>query len=297
MQSSASYAIVSPVKNEARNIRHTIRSVLAQTVMPMVWVIVDDGSTDGTVEIVETLCREHAWISLLQHRIAGRYNLSGGSEIQAFYRGYEAIRHLGFQFLSKLDGDISFGQGYFGDLLKQFLADERLGIASGAVYDTDAAGAMESTYELHVRGAARVYRRQCWDEMGGTYDQLGWDALDVYRARMLGWETRSFPGIPMVHHVKTWTKGGLLRGMARSGRIYYVIGAHPIFVMAKAVAALFRWPCVVRGLALAYGYLAPAVRGAARLGDDAVRSFVRREQIARMKAAIPLFRRGLGNHR
>jgi glycosyltransferase involved in cell wall biosynthesis len=131
------YVVVSAVKNEARNIQHTIRSMVAQTIRPLAWMIVDDGSTDTTAEVVALACREHAWISFMRHRIAGSYDLSGGSEIRAFYHGYKSIRHLDFKFLAKLDGDISFGQDYFEQLLHRFLSNGRLGIASGTVYNYD----------------------------------------------------------------------------------------------------------------------------------------------------------------
>jgi hypothetical protein len=105
---------------------------------------------------------------------------------------------------------------------------------------------------------------------------------------MLGWETCSFDQIPMTHHVKTWTKGGLLRGMARSGRIYYLIGSHPFFVLAKIIVGLARWPWIVSGVALALGYAGAAVKRLPRLGDDTVRSYVRSEQLKRLgRGALP----------
>jgi biofilm PGA synthesis N-glycosyltransferase PgaC len=286
METIPSYVIVSPVKNEARNIEHTIRSVVAQSVLPIAWVIVDDGSTDATAEIVGTSCCKYSWISFLRHRKAGPYDLSSGSEIRAFCYGYNTIRHLTFKFLAKLDGDISFTGDYFEQLLRRFMSNDKLGIASGIVqnYDPKSAdsGSVERVYKFHVRGAARVYRRECWDQMGGTYEQLGWDSLDVYKARMLGWETRSYDEIRMTHHVKSWTKVGVLRGMARSGRAHYLIGSHPVFFMAKVVAALFQWPWILKGIALATGYISSTLKGATRLGDDAVRAFVRREQMRRI---------------
>ena len=286
MKPDSSYIVISPVRNEVANIGATIESMKAQTVLPIAWVIVDDGSTDGMVELIRERTLGCDWIRLITLADRGYYDLSGGGEIKAFYRGYRTVSHLGFAYLSKLDGDISFGNDYYERLLREFTRDPRLGVASGSVYYQGNGLTLEKAYRFHVRGAARVYRRTCWEEMGGTPEGLGWDAADVYQARMLGWRTEGFEHIPMIHHVKTWTKGGLLKGRMRAGKIDYVIGSHPLFVLLKVARESVRRPLVVGALFVLLGYLKAAASRESRVGSACLRSYIKRDQARRILAAF-----------
>jgi poly-beta-1,6-N-acetyl-D-glucosamine synthase len=278
------YVLISPVRNEAKNITKTLESVLAQTFKPMKWVIVDDGSSDGTPDIVQECAKRHGWVELLKLSDRGFYDLAGGGEIKAFYRGFERIIGMPFDFLGKLDGDVSFGESYFESLFKEFDADPRLGIAGGGCYSYDSAGrlVLEKSHRLHVRGAARLYRRECWNDIGGVSDKLAWDAVDVYKARMLGWNTRTFNEIKMIHHVLTWTKGGLLRGRMRSGRIEYFMGTHPLYFLAKLAKEVARKPYFICCGMFAWGYLGPLLRDEERVVDDRLKAYIQREQLARL---------------
>ncbi len=281
------YYIISPVRNEARNIELTITSVIGQTVRPAQWLIVDDGSTDGTIEIVQRYTRQHPWITLMKLPDRGYYDLITGGEVKAFYRGFETMRGTEWDFLAKLDGDISFDESYFERLFAEFAKNPKLGLASGACFGlVDGKPVLEKAYEMHVRGAARCYRRACWDAIGGVIDGLGWDAIDVYKARMLGWDTRNFESIAMIHHVKTWTKGGVLHGRRRSGRLDYLMGMHPFFFMFKLLQALFLKPYVVSAFVLGYGYFVPMLKREKRPVDNKLLRFIRREQIRRIVRKI-----------
>ncbi len=287
MAGSVRYVIVSPVRNEARNIEETISSVCSQSVLPLRWVIVDDGSTDGTADIVSGHLESAPWMELVRLEDRGYYDLMEGGEIKAFHRGLERVRDLEFGFLSKLDGDISFRGSYFESLFRKFGENPRLGIASGACYNRKDGGLVpEKSYRYHVRGAARVYRKDCWDAIGGTIAGLGWDAMDVYKARMLGWETESFEDIRMIHHVKTWAKGGLLHGRARSGRMEYLLGTHPVFFGGKLMVSMFRWPYLVGAACTAYGYISAGARGEERISDPELITYIRKEQKERMRRAF-----------
>jgi len=278
------YIIISPVRNEEKNIEKTILSVISQTIKPVKWIIVDDGSSDKTIEIVNKYLEKHKWISLLKLPDRGYYDLMTGGEIKAFYRGYKTIKDIDYNYLSKLDGDISFDEHYFENLLKEFNTNSKLGIAGGGCYYKDQTGGFdfEKTYKYHVRGAARIYRRECWEQIGGVIDNLGWDAIDVYKARMFRWDTISFNDIKMIHHVKTWTKGGLIHGRKRSGRMEYLMGSHPLFFCAKVVRELLRWPYVVSCYALAYGYIKSFLKKERRVVDDDLLAYIRKEQLHRL---------------
>jgi len=277
------YIVISPVRNEERNIEATIRSVVAQTVRPARWVIVDDGSQDLTPRIVERYAAAHEWLSLLRLEDRGRYDLMSGGEIKAFYKGFRTVQHEDYGFLGKLDGDVSFDETYYEDVLREFDSDPLLGIAGGGCYYLENGRTIhEPAHKLHVRGAARVYRKKCWDDIDGVIDDLGWDAIDCYKARMLGWHTRTFDSIAFVHHVKTWTKGGLMRGRMRAGRMEYLMGSHPLFFVAKALRDVSLRPYVICSLALVYGYTRSLLLREQRVAEPELIRYIRQSQLRRL---------------
>lgn len=278
------YIIISPVRNEEKNIEKTIHSVLSQTIKPMKWIIADDGSSDKTTSIIEKYLDDNSFISLLKLPDRGYYDLMTGGEIKAFYRGYKTVDKMDFDFLVKLDGDISFDETYFEDLFREFYLDPKLGIASGACYSYIGDRlVLEKTYKLHVRGAARAYRRKCWEEIGGVIDGLGWDAMDVYKARMLGWNTYNFEKIKMIHHVITGLKGGMIHGRVREGRLDYLIGYHPLFFCLRVLRDMFRQPFIISGVAYLFGYLRAYFKKEQRVVDNGLMAFIRKEQMSRLR--------------
>lgn len=283
MEPSNKYVIISPVRNEARNIESTLISVTEQSVLPHRWIIVDDGSTDKTTEIIEPYTQQYPFISLLSLPDRGHYDLLTGGEIKAFYHGLDHLDFSNYDFLVKLDGDISFSPTYFEHLFIEFDKDDRLGIAGGVCHnEVNGELIKERSYKYHVRGAARAYRKECWDELGGTYRDLGWDAIDIYKARMLGWSTQSFDHIPMKHHVITWTKGGLYRGKMRSGRMEHLIGTHPLFFTLKVIKEISEKPYFLCSFALLSGYLKSVLSAEKRVAEPEVVKFIRKEQLKRI---------------
>jgi glycosyltransferase involved in cell wall biosynthesis len=281
---STKYIIISPVRNEEKNIEYTIQSVCAQSIKPARWIIVDDGSSDRTADIIKKYAFTNNWISLLQLADRGYYDLNGGGEIKAFYQGYQRIKDDHFAFLVKLDGDISFDQYYFEKLLKEFHSNKRLGVASGALYHIRKDNQLipETTYKHHPRGAARVYRRECWEDIGGVKDKLTWDSIDVYKARMLGWDTYNFENITAIHHVKTWEKGGLIRGLIRAGRLQYLMGTHTFFFAAKVIKRTFAKPHLIGAGVMLYGYLKSYLAGEERVPEPELMEYIRKEQLKRL---------------
>lgn len=278
------YVLISPVRNEGRNIDKTINSVIHQSILPQQWIIVDDGSTDNTKEIIRGYLKDYKFINLIELPDRGYYDLSGGGEIKAFYEGFKNMKHSNFEYIGKLDGDVSFDSDYFKNLLEKFVYNENLGIISGSCYyDYDGSLKLEKSYIYHVRGAARLYRKKCWDDIGGTIKDLGWDAIDVYKARMKGWQTQSFNEIKMIHHVKTWTKGGILKGRKRGGRIEYLKGSHPLFILIKTLVYVFTSPIFIGAMFYMLGYLMPYFKFERKNVERDLEIFIRKEQIDRLK--------------
>ena len=202
----SNYVIITPVRNEELYLQKTIDSVVSQTLQPRRWIIVNDGSTDKTGVIIDTAARKHAWIQAV-HRPDRGFRKQGGGVIEAFYDGYALFSTLNSQlstsnppwdFLVKLDGDLSFEPNYFTACLEQFTTNPKLGIGGGTVCRREGITLVAEAGNdprFHVRGATKIYRRACWEQIGGLIKAPGWDTVDELKANMLGWQTLTFPGL------------------------------------------------------------------------------------------------------
>jgi biofilm PGA synthesis N-glycosyltransferase PgaC len=195
------YIVISPVRDEQDYIRNTIQSLASQTSSPELWIIVDDGSKDDTGRITDEASAKYNWIKVL-HRQDSGLRRAGGGVMQAFYAGFELIGHQKWEFLVKLDGDITCEPDYFERCFGRFKVEPRLGIGGGLVCNqVDGALCPESTIDpkFHVRGATKIYRRECWLAIGGLAPATGWDTIDELKANMMGWSTRTFHEIKVLH--------------------------------------------------------------------------------------------------
>jgi glycosyltransferase involved in cell wall biosynthesis len=265
-QVSVPYAIVSPVKDEERYVELTLRSVTAQTVPPQWWIIVDDGSTDRTGEIVREYAQRHSFITLLRRpRVGGRR--PGAPVIHAFNHGLASLAQQQYDFIVKLDCDLSFQPDYFEKLLEHFAGDARLGIASGIYLEADKAGVWTPVAmpPYHAFGASKVLRRRCFDEIGGFVAAPGWDTVDEIRASAQGWTTTHFSELHVRHHKPEGTGIGRLKTSRMHGEIYYTTGGDPVFFLLKALRRLTAAPYVTNCLALTVGYLGAMIQRKPRL--------------------------------
>ena len=238
------YAIVSPVRNEAQLIRRTLESVVGQTEPPILWVIVDDGSTDETVSIVTEYAQRSSFIRLvsLGDNDAGDPNdrLNWAAEAIAFNVGLHELDLDELDFVVKLDGDLAFESDYFASLLDEFEKDASLGIAGGYCYQIhNGRRVLEWNPKTHVRGPTKMYRVTCFREIGGINPVYAWDALDEIKAQMAGWRTGSVDLV--VDHLKpTGSVGGLLHARSRMGRGRTCSGT--IRCSCSRGAPGYRWP-------------------------------------------------------
>jgi len=166
-QSSKNYVVISPVRDEEVYLRFTIESMLAQTIRPVEWIIVNDGSTDNTAAIIDEYASQHPWIRAV-HRDNRGFRKAGGGVVEAFNDGYRALSNDNWQFIVKMDGDLTFQPDYFEKCLNNFQRDPRLGIGGGVIcYIENSVKRIEFCPEFHVRGATKIYRRACWEAIGG----------------------------------------------------------------------------------------------------------------------------------
>lgn len=280
------YVIISPVRDEEAYLRYAAESIVSQTVLPREWVIVDDGSEDRTAAIAEAYARAYPWIRVLR-RPLGSLPGRGPKVVAAFRGGYDCLACGDYEFLAKVDGDVSLPSTYFEDLFRAFRAQPRLGIASGTGYE-DRGG---RTCRIRISadcaiGAVRTYRRACYETINGLDHSWGWDGIDQLRAEMAGWRTTSFRNITFFHHRAEGLRSGRLRNYVQQGRTAYVMGYHPLFTLARAAYRMFDHPYVVAGVAVSWGYFSSWACRRERLADESLRAYLRRKQVMRLRALV-----------
>jgi poly-beta-1,6-N-acetyl-D-glucosamine synthase len=276
------YAIITPVRDEEKHIEATIACVLAQNTRPSEWVIVDDGSIDRTGEIIDRYAARFPFIRAV-HRLNRGFRKAGGGVMQAFYDGYNALQSDDWEFLVKLDGDLSISPEYFQKCFEHFRERPDLGIGGGEIYhDLGGKLSLESSPRFHVRGATKIYRRACWEAIGGLWRASGWDTIDEVTANMLGWKTCSFEDLRLVHHRLTGSADGLLRDRLKYGLVCFTCGYHPLFVLARCLYRSTRKPYVIGSLAILFGFLKGYCTHAPRVKDKRLIRYVRAQQMRRL---------------
>jgi biofilm PGA synthesis N-glycosyltransferase PgaC len=281
---SIQYIIISPVRNEAEHIQRTIESVLCQTVLPVQWIIVNDGSTDGTDRIVEEAAMRHSWIRLV-HRQDRGIRLAGKGVMEAFYAGFKLLVNEPWQYLVKLDGDVTFVPAYFEGCFARFAEEPRLGIAGGLICNSvDGALCPESNWDpaFHVRGATKIYRRKCWEEIGGLVQATGWDTVDELTANMRGWSSRTLPNLKIIHHRPAGAAYGTWSNWVKNGHANYAAGYHPIFMLLKCISRIFKRPYGIAALGLWVGFCSGYVKRSWRVDDPAFIRYFRNQQVRRL---------------
>jgi glycosyltransferase involved in cell wall biosynthesis len=276
----AKYIVISPVRDEGHLLEQMIESMVNQTLRPAEWVIVDDGSQDGTGAIIEESAAKHPWITAV-HKSDRGFRSPGAGVIDAFYYGGQRLKTSDWEFLVKLDGDLTLSRDYFENCMAEFLADSKLGIGGGVVGHSDGdAMRIEEHPRFHVRGATKIYRRECWQAIGGLVRAPGWDTVDELKANMLGWTTRTFLDIPVLQNRPTGATNSLWGNWVKNGHANYVASYHPLFMFLKCIRRSRQKP--IAGLALWYGYLSGYVRRLPRVRDQAFVQYVRKQQMLRL---------------
>lgn len=276
------YVIVSPVRDEEQNIDATIDSVARQSVLPQQWVLVNDGSTDRTGEILDRAAVAHRWLSVI-HRNDRGFRAPGTGVIDAFYEGYHSLRAVDWEFVVKLDGDLVLPTDYFEKCFAEFAREPRLGISGGIVYHlANGKEVIEPNPRFHVRGATKIYRRECWEAIGGLLKAPGWDTLDEVKAQMLGWSTRSLPELRLLHLRPTGLADGSWRNAVKNGRANYFSGYHPLFMLLKCVKRLFEPPYGTASAGLLVGFISGYLYRLPQVDSPALIGYLRRQQVRRL---------------
>ena len=278
------YVAISPVRDEAKNFPHTIASLEKQTVRPERWIIVDDGSRDGTGGIADAAAAKHSWITVMHRKDRG-FRKTGGGVIEAFNTGYELVRDQEWEVVAKLDADLSFESDYFEKCLGKFRDDPKLGIGGGLVREFREGKLVVGSPgdpAFHVRGATKLYRRECLEQIGPLQQTLGWDTLDEVKANMLGWRTYTFRDLNVTHYKITGSADGSWAHWIKLGQSNYAAGYHPVFMACKCVIRLKSRPYGLVALAVLLGYLSGYFGKVRQVDDRALVRWIRQQQIRRL---------------
>ncbi len=287
-----SYVLVTAAYNEEKLIEQTVRSMMAQTVRPAKWIIVSDGSTDRTDDIVNSYAAESDFIQL--HRITEDHPRNFAAQVYAINRGLSQLRGTEYDFVGNLDADITLDPEYFARLLEKFKLDPRLGLGGGTVCERCSDGefrARRISSFTAVAHACQLFRRECFEAIGGAYLPLRYGGPDTHAeilARMKDWHVASFSDLRVFHHRPTNSAEGILRGWFRQGKMDYSLGALPVFELFKLLRRIYVKPYLIGSMARCAGFLHSYVQRADREVPNDFIVYLRKEQKQRV---LDLFRR------
>lgn len=278
------YVLITAARNEEAFLELTIQSVVSQTVRPLRWMIVSDGSTDRTDEIVRGFASKHDWIEL--YRMPERKTRDFGGKARCFNAGYDRLKHLEFDLVGNLDADLTFTEDYYAFLLERFAEDAQLGLGGTPFREEGKTYDFRFSSNDHVSGAAQMFRRQCFEQIGG-YTPVpggGIDVIAVLSARMNGWRTRTFTEKSCDHHRIMGSANNSFKIAAnfKLGRRQYCLGFHPLWQIFRSIYQLSRKPYLTGGSALCAGYFWAMVRRADRPIDPDLIAFQRKDQMKRL---------------
>jgi poly-beta-1,6-N-acetyl-D-glucosamine synthase len=283
--SSLRYALITPARNEAENIERLVQSMVAQTVRPVRWVIVSDGSTDGTDDIVRKHAAEHGWIEL--ERRPERAERHFAAKVEAFNAGYARLKNVEFDLVGNMDADISFDADLFAFLTARFAENPKLGLGGAPFRE----GEVKYDYRFasvdHVSGALQLFRRECFEQIGGYVPIKGGgiDTIAVWSARARGWQTRTFTEKFYRHHrVMGTAKHSVWRVKFKDGNKDYALGVHPLWELFRACFQMTKPPVIVGGLLLGMGYYWSVLSRKHRTMPPELVRFRREDQMQRLRA-------------
>lgn len=284
MEDLPSYVVITPARNEAQFIELTLQSMVAQTRRPLKWVIVSDGSTDGTDDIVRKYAADYPWIELL--RMPERQDRHFAGKAYAFNSGCNLLRGLNFDVICNLDADVSFEPDHFQSLIARFVEDPRLGVVGAPFREGNQQYNYRFTSTDNVWGGCQLFRRECFETIGGYTPMKagGVDLVAVVTARMNQWQTRTYPERVCIHHRtmnSAMNKG--LKLKFKWGQSDYRLGGHPLWQTFRCLYQMSRRPYVIGGLAILAGYFYALVTHKPRSVSAEFVRFRGEEQLRRLK--------------
>ena len=277
------YVIVTCARDEAKYINQTIKSVINQTIRPSQWIIVDDGSSDSTGKIIDSYAARHDWITPI-HRTNRGFRSAGYGVIEAFYDGYNYIRIDGWNYIVKLDGDLEFDADYFEKCFRKFKENSQLGIGGGDIHNVGTNGKLvrEKNPVFHVRGATKIYTKECWERIGSLIKAPGWDTIDELKANQQGFETKTFADIRLLQLKNTGSAYGPWRDWVKNGKANYISCYHPIFMIIKCVIRIFDRPLFIASAGLFWGFFSGYIYKVEKISDQELKKYIQSQQLKKL---------------
>ena len=286
LQIDARYVLVTAAYNEAGFIEQAIDSVAAQTILPLRWIIVSDGSTDETDDIVKAATVKHGFIECLRIERPGQRGLAidrvSRGIASAVAAGMEKLGPFEYEYVGKLDADVTLEPQFFEKVMALMNADSHLGLAGGGIHNVGAPGGFLK--REFVGGPVRVFRKDCWEQIGGLLAAGHEDVTSAASARMKGWKVRCFPEIKAYQHgVPKNTAREKIPVCFRMGQMDFVMGGLLRFELARCGARALKPPFVVAGCSMLLGYLWSWARGMKIELPVELVEFMRAEQKQRLR--------------
>ncbi len=281
-----SYVLITPARNEAAFIGKTLESLVKQTVYPIKWVIVSDGSTDGTDEIVQKYCDKYEWIELVQ--LPPRSERDFARKVKAFNEGFRKLENLNYDIIGNVDADTIFDTDHFEFLLEKFLTHPNLGVAGTPYIEETGKGYNYNIVNVEdVSGACQLFRRDCYTEIGGyiAIKDGGEDSVAVFAARAKGWMTQSFTERHFIHSRKLGRGREMLLiyHFFKLGKMDYYLGGHPLWEIFRCLYQMKNKPYVVGGIVILTGYVLTLLKREKRPISSELIAFRKKEQMRRLR--------------
>lgn len=282
------YVIVTPAHNEEDYIRHTLDSIVSQTIQPAQWIVVDDGSTDDTGKIIQEYAEKYKWIMYVKHNPEEKSRKGGGKVIRAFNCGYTALDNEEYEFIVKLDADLTLPDNYFEEVGNCFALNPGVGLCGGFLTaQSKGKWKKEPNASYHLRGAIKAYRKECFLQIGGLDETLHWDFLDEMKAMSLGWQIKILP-LEVKHHRRTSTS--INKGVKNSfiiGKQHYKHGYDLFLASCRSITFGFRTkPLILSSLAFLAGFIYCCIVEPQKEIDSTLEDFIRKFQYTRIKTRL-----------
>jgi glycosyltransferase involved in cell wall biosynthesis len=284
------YVLITAARNEEKYIENTIKAIIAQTVLPVKWIIVSDGSTDRTDEIVMQYTTQYNFLTLVRKtaNINGQVDFS--SKVHATKMGYEKLQGIDYDFVGILDGDVTFDSCYYEKILNKFSENSRLGIAGGIILDqyVDHHIRRSPNRSNYVSGCIQLFRRKCYEDIGGflPIKEGGEDTIAAITALMKGWEVESFEELNIYHHKHSGAFRGSIKEGIRAGKMFYALGSHPLFEIIKNINNGIKKHCFLFSFTRICAYTYSCFQKQKRPVSEEFIRFLRKEQFDQLKAVF-----------
>lgn len=276
--------IITPFLNEEEVIGDLIKSVISQQLKPAKWVLVDDGSSDNSLQIIQELAKDQDWISVLQLDHKTKKRSIGAKIINAFNSGLETISIDDYDIIMKLDADLILPKNYIKEIAQQFTNNPSIGLCGGVcgLVEQGEIKLERKTNLDHVRGALKAYRKDCFKQIGGLVNRMGWDSVDEYKARYHKWEVKVLPNLMVAHLKETNIKTGHALASFKNGIMLYTIRFDIPLLMTNVLKRLLWKPYIIQGLAILWGYCYAFLNREEKIIDKKLGKFIRRYRYSKI---------------